>query len=78
MCPSTPPLPFDRRGGVYPRWFHATPLVPRNTMRSMHKVMRLAHGLRYGLGLILLGHTPHTLWCALMWFYVWFAGFYIT
>ena len=46
-------------------------------MRFMHKVMRLVHGLRYWLGLILLGHTHPTPCRALMWLYVWFAGFFV-
>jgi tetrahydromethanopterin S-methyltransferase subunit F len=51
------------KGGVYPVLVPRYMLVPRNTMRSMHKVMRFVHGLRYWLGLILLGHThpPHAM-----------------
>jgi hypothetical protein len=46
------------KGGVYPVLVPRYMLVPRDTMRSMHGFMRFVHGLRYWLGLILLGHTP--------------------
>lgn len=37
------------KGGVYPVLVPRYMLVPRDTVRSMHKVMRLVHGLRYWL-----------------------------
>jgi hypothetical protein len=56
------PFPTARtlwlKGGGYPVLVPRNMLVPRNTMRFMHKVMRFVHGLRYGLGLILLGYGP--------------------
>jgi hypothetical protein len=58
MCPSnTPPL-FGRRGGVYPVLVPRYMLVPRDTVRSTHKVMRFVHGHVWGLLGSLLGHTP--------------------
>jgi hypothetical protein len=65
MCPSnTPPL-FGRRGGVYPVLVPRYMLVPRDTVRSMHKVMRFVHGHVWGLLGSLLGHGPPlSLWCA--------------
>ena len=66
-------------------------LVPRDTVRSMHKVMRFVHGLRYWLaglgcwvclGSLLAGFFarayPPIPCRALMWLYVWFAGFFVS